>query len=98
MSPMIPITCDLAKKFRAVVRRSLLDTKRGPWPAVVARLRGRAVSLEAVQNDLGVRFEMDCNPDVATAGDAAIAFRADVLAQFAGASGVVILQEPVRGK
>src|SRR4051812_25018636 len=96
---MIPIACDLARRFRGVVRRSLMDSSRSPWPVVVARLRGRVVSLEAVQNDLGVRFVLDCDPDVSTAGDCTVAFRADVLAQFSGpASGVVLLQEPVRGK
>src|SRR5436305_4873614 len=96
---MIPITCDLARRFRGVVRRSLMDSSRSPWPIVVARLRGRVVSLESVQNDLGVRFTLDCDPDVSTAGDCTVAFRADVLAQFSGpSSGVVVLQEPVRGK
>src|SRR4051794_18308889 len=96
---MIPITCNLAKKFRNVVRRSLMDSRTSPWPIVVARLRGRVVSLEAVQNELGVRFIHDCDADVGTAVDATVALRADVLAQFGGPpSGVVVLQEPVRGK
>jgi hypothetical protein len=59
---MIEVSRVLLRRFRAVVRRSLMDTDpRGIWPVVVCRADGQGLSMEAHHGDLAVRHRQHGN-------------------------------------
>jgi hypothetical protein len=77
---MIALPRALARQFRAVLRRSLLDQEpRGSWPLLLCRAGKDGLVLQACQGDVAVRYHLQgaCPPE-------AIAFRASVLAEFEG--------------
>src|SRR5262245_58011521 len=77
---MIAFSRTLARQFRAVLRRSLLDKEpRGSWPLVLFQASKDGLVLQACQSDTAVRYHLDGSylPE-------AIAFRASVLAEFEG--------------
>jgi hypothetical protein len=77
---MIAFSRALARQFRAVLRRSLLDKEpRGSWPLVLFQASNEGLVLQACQRDTAVRYHLDGSylPE-------AIAFRASVLAELEG--------------
>jgi hypothetical protein len=70
----------LARQFRAVLRRSLMDqVPRGDWPLVLCRAGKYGLTLQASQGDLALRYHRG-----GAHAPEAIAFRAAVLAEFEG--------------
>src|SRR5262249_10368966 len=54
---VIELSRELARRLRAVLRRSLLaDNPRGPWPAVQCRADGTGLTVEACQGEVAVRY------------------------------------------
>src|SRR5262245_36960492 len=77
---MIAFSRTLARQFRAVLRRSLLDKEpRGSWPLVLFQASKDGLVLQACQSDTAVRYHLDGSylPE-------AIAFRSSVLAEVEG--------------
>ena len=90
---MIEFSRTLARQFRAVLRRSLMEAEpRGPWPVVVCRADRRGLSLEALQGDLAVRHRQEgvYPPEV-------INFPGGLLAEMEGRSDVPVALEAVEG-
>ena len=57
---MIEIPRALARQFRAVLRRSLLDQDpRGPWPLILCRAGEGGLVLQACQGDLALRYQLE---------------------------------------
>ena len=92
---MIELPRALARQFRAVLRQSLMaDAPRGPWPLVLCRAGEEGLTLHARNEDLAVRFHQAGKhpPD-------AIAFRANLLAEFEGrADTPATLEQVASGK
>src|SRR5262245_3693020 len=92
---VIAIPRALARQFRAVLRRSLLDKEpRGSWPLVLFQASKDGLVLQACQSDMAVRYYLD-----GSRSPEAIAFRASVLAEFEGRrDGQVELEQVAFGK
>jgi hypothetical protein len=70
----------LARQYRAVLRRSLMDQEsRGSWPLVLCRAGKDGLVLQACQGDMALRYHLE-----GARQPEAIAFRASVLAEFEG--------------
>jgi hypothetical protein len=79
----------VARRFRAVLRRSLLDgLRRDDWPPVAISAGAEGLTLRAVREDRGVRYRHE-----GTFANASIAFSAAALGEFEGAGGAVTLEE-----
>jgi hypothetical protein len=77
---MIEFSRSLARQFRAVLRRSLLDLEpRGSWPLLLCQLCKDGLVLQACQGDLAVRYQQKAAGELE-----ALAFRSSVLAEFEG--------------
>jgi hypothetical protein len=77
---VIELSRGLARQFRAVLRRSLLDQgPRGSWPLVLCRTGKDGLVLQASQGDLALRYHRE-----GARPAEAIAFRASALAEFEG--------------
>jgi hypothetical protein len=77
---MIALPRALARQFRAVLRRSLLDQEpRRSWPLVLCRAGKDGLVLQACQGDMALRYHLQ-----GARSPEAIAFRASVLAEFEG--------------
>src|SRR5262249_11128211 len=91
--PVIEIPRALARAFRTVLRRSLVDQgRRGPWPPVLCRARPGGRDLEAAQGDVAVRYHQD--------GDLpaeAFAFPEAVLAECEGRTAAPVALEVLDG-
>jgi hypothetical protein len=92
---MIAIPRALARQFRTVLRRSLLDQEpRHSWPLVVCRADPDRLVLQACQGDRALRYH-----HAGSYPPEAIAFRASVLAEFEGRhDDLVELQQLTFGK
>jgi hypothetical protein len=83
----------LARQFRAVLRRSLMEADpRGPWPVIVCRADRRGLSLEAQHGDLAVRYRRESafTPEV-------LNFPGGLLAEMEGRGEVPVALEAVAG-
>jgi hypothetical protein len=90
---VIELTRALARRFRAVLRRSLLaDDPRGPWPAVACRAGEAGLTLEACLRGAAVRYHQPG----AVAPDA-LAFPGSVLAEIEGGSEAAVSLEAAAG-
>ena len=70
----------LARLFRGVLRRSLMDQgPRSPWPTVLCRAGKDGLVLQASQGDVSVRYHVG-----GACPAYAIAFGASALAEFEG--------------
>ena len=86
---MIEFSRALARQFRAVLRRSLMEADpRGSWPVIVCRADRRGLALEASQGDLAVRHRQEgtFTPEV-------INFPGGLLAEMEGRGDVPIVLE-----
>ena len=92
---MIALPRSLARRFRAVLRRSSPNGRQaGPPPSVLLRVGDQGLCLEATRTDVAVRLEYP-GPQP----KAAIAFPADALALFEGRTDEpVTLEETAFGK
>lgn len=92
---MIELPRALARRFRAVLRHSLVaEGPRHTWSLLLARADGEGLSLQAQQGDLALHYG---HPGIA--GEGAIAFRSDLLAQFEGRNAdTVVLEQVAFGK
>ena len=92
---MIAIPRALARTFRAVLRRCLTEPGTRPdLPLMVARCDGQTLTLQACGPVIGIRHE---SPSPGPA--AALAFRAQVLAQFEGRTDAsAVLEEVAAGQ
>lgn len=86
---MIEIPRALARQFRAVLRRSLMEG-RSDWPLVLLRTDATGLTLEAKQGDVAVRYQCDGSHD-----SEAIEFRTSVLGEFEGHTNDPVLLEQV---
>jgi hypothetical protein len=94
---MIELPRALARRFRAVLRRSVMaEVPRGPWPVVLCRADADGLRLEARLGEVGLQYHQPgaFTPD-------AIAFRASLLGEFEGrddAPASLELTAPEKGK
>jgi hypothetical protein len=78
--PVIDIPRSLARRFRAVLRRSLQDTEqRNAWPLLLCRADERGLTLEAVCSDFALRYQQPGARPPET-----LVFRTSVLAEVEG--------------
>ena len=88
---MIALPRSLARRFRAVLRRSSPNGRQaGPPPSVLLRVGDQGLCLEAARTDVAVRLEYP-GPQP----KASLAFPADALALFEGRSDEPVLLEEV---
>ena len=92
---MIALSRVLARLFRAVLRRSVVEqVPRGEWPLVLARSGNQGLRLSAQRGDVGV-----CYHEAGDRPSGAIAFRSSVLEQIEGrTSDPVTLEQVTSGK
>jgi hypothetical protein len=77
---VIAIPRALARSFRAVLRRSLLNPgPRGCWPLLLCRADQNGLVLQACQGDMALRYHLG-----GARPQDSLAFRASVLAEFEG--------------
>lgn len=92
---MIALPRSLARRFRAVLRRSLLDQEpRGSWPLVLCQTGKEGLLLQACKGEMALRYHLQGSrsPEV-------IAFRSSHLAEFEGRrDDVVELEQVAFGK
>jgi hypothetical protein len=94
---MIELPRALARRFKAVLRRSVMaEGPRGPWPVVLCRADAGGLTLQARLGEVGLQYHRPgaCAPD-------AVAFRASLLGEFEGrdeASVALELAAPDKGK
>jgi hypothetical protein len=93
---MIELPRELARRFRAVLRQSLMvEGPRGPWPVLVVRAEWEVLTLQACNGEMALRGVQAG----AVGGAGALAFRSDLLAQFQGRSaGPVTLEAATPGQ
>lgn len=90
---MIEIPRALVRRYRAVLRASLMEGRRD-WPLVHCRAGPRGIVLDSCQGHVAVRYEMEGDYPVE-----ALAFRASVLADFEGRTDdPVVLEQIAIGK
>jgi len=88
---VIELPRGLARRFRAVLRQSLMaQEQRSSWPLLLVRSDQAGLTLQARHGDLALRY---IQPE--SAGTEAIAFRSDLLAQFEGRHADKVTLEPV---
>src|SRR5262249_58813050 len=78
--PVIELPRSLARRFRAVLRRSLQDLEqRNLWPLLLCRADERGLTLEAVCPDFALRYQQPGPrpPDI-------LVFRSSALAEVEG--------------
>jgi hypothetical protein len=92
---VIEMPRDLARRFRAVLRGSLLaEGPRASWPLLVVRAGPEGLTLQARQADSALLYSQP-----GAAGEGAIAFRSDLLAQVEGRrADPVVLEQVTFGK
>ncbi|HEX3313240.1 MAG TPA: hypothetical protein VHR72_00050 [Gemmataceae bacterium] len=94
---MIEITRRLAARFRAMLRRSVVDrTPRGEWPLMACRTDAQGLHLYAQRDSVGLRFDVPGKRPPAV-----LAFRSSELAQFEGRSDDCVVLEgigPAKGR
>src|SRR5262249_51069065 len=78
--PVIVLPRSLARRFRAVLRRSLQDLEqRNAWPLLLCRADERGLTLEAVCPDFALRYQ---HPG--TRPPETLVFRSSVLSEIEG--------------
>ena len=91
---MIVLPRSLARRFRAVLRRSLQDLEqRNAWPLLLCRADERGLTLEAVCPDFALRYQQ---PGARPAD--ALVFRSSVLAEVEGRTDAPVELERVDPK
>ena len=95
VTALIELTRALARAYRTVLRRSLMEQgPRHDWPLLLCKAGDGGLTLQAVQGEMALRFHQPGArpPDL-------LAFRAHVLAEFEGRTDApVVLEHVAAGK